>query len=69
MMEYRDSDAAKPQNVEIMMEKGGKETHYGTQKTKREGDWGDEETNSWQGILLISESSMNSKSKLESAME
>ena len=38
MMEHRDSDAAEPQNEEIMMEKGGKETHYGTQKTRREGD-------------------------------
>lgn len=32
------SDAAKPQIVQIMMEKGGKEKHYGTQKTKRECD-------------------------------
>ena len=46
MMEHRDSDAAKPQNVEIMMEKGGKEKHYGTQKTKRESDWAIEEKKS-----------------------
>ena len=35
----------KPQYLEIVMEKGGKEKHYGTQKTKRESDWGEEETN------------------------
>jgi hypothetical protein len=26
----------KPQYLEIVMEKGGKDKHYGTQKTKRE---------------------------------
>jgi len=26
----------KPQYLQIVMEKGGKEKHYGTQKTKRE---------------------------------
>jgi hypothetical protein len=38
MMEHRDSDATKPQYLEIVMEKRGKEKHYGTQKTKRESD-------------------------------
>jgi len=28
----------KPQYLEIVMEKGGKDKHYGTQKTKRESD-------------------------------
>jgi hypothetical protein len=38
MMEHRDSDATKTSILRDSDGKGGKEKHYGTQKTKRESD-------------------------------